>query len=103
MSLWFWVLVACGIAYGTKLVGYMVPGSWLRHPQVARISGLMTIALLAGLVAMNTAGDGGGVAFDARIGALAAAALALLLRAPFIVVVIVGALAAAALRAVGWG
>lgn len=103
MSLWFWVLVACGIAYATKLVGHMVPGSWLRHPLVGRVSGLLTIALLAALVAMNTAGEGGGIAFDARIGALLAAAVALLLRAPFIVVVIVGAAAAAALRALGWG
>lgn len=103
MSLWFWVLTACAIAYATKLLGHLVPGSWLQHPLVGRITGLSTIALLAALVAMNTASDDGGVAFDARIGALAAAAVALLLRAPFIVVVIAGAAAAAGLRALGWG
>lgn len=103
MSLWFWVLAACGVAYATKLLGHLVPGSWLRHPAVGRVSGLLTIALLAALVAMNTAGDGAGTVLDARIGALAAAAVALLLRAPFIVVVLVGALAAAGLRALGWG
>ncbi|RJN32671.1 AzlD domain-containing protein [Nesterenkonia natronophila] len=101
MSLWTWVLLACAVAYATKLVGYLVPGSWLSHPLVTRISGTMTVALLAALVAMNTFSEGAGILFDARIGALAAAAAALLLRAPFIVVVIAGAAAAAGLRLLG--
>ncbi|NDK31517.1 AzlD domain-containing protein [Nesterenkonia haasae] len=101
MSLWVWVLLACGAAYATKLVGYLVPGSWLGHPLVTRISGTMTVALLAALVAMNTFSQGSGIVFDARIGALVAAGIALLLRAPFIVVVIVGAAAAAGLRLLG--
>ncbi|TLP99763.1 AzlD domain-containing protein [Nesterenkonia salmonea] len=101
MSLWMWVLLACAAAYATKLIGYLVPGSWLAHPLVTRISGTMTVALLAALVAMNTFSAGSGIIFDARIGALAAAAIALLLRAPFIVVVIAGAAAAAGLRLLG--
>ena len=101
MSLWMWVLLACAAAYATKLVGYLVPGSWLGHPLVTRISGTMTVALLAALVAMNTFSHGAGIMLDARIGALVAAAVALLLRAPFIVVVIVGAAAAAGLRLLG--
>ena len=48
------------------------------------------------------AGDGAEAAvllvFDARVGALIAAAIALWLRAPFLIVVIVGAAAAALLR-----
>lgn len=101
MTLWMWVLLACAAAYATKLVGYLVPGSWLGHPLVMRISGTMTVALLAALVAMNTFSAGDGIALDARVGALIAAAVALLLRAPFIVVVIVGAAAAAGLRLLG--
>lgn len=101
MSLWLWVLLACAAAYTIKLIGYLVPGSWLDHPLVTKISGMMTVALLAALVAMNTFSGDGGISVDARLGALAAAAIALMLRAPFIVVVIAGAAAAAGLRLLG--
>lgn len=100
-DLWFWVLIACAAAYATKILGYLVPAIWLQHPLIARISGLMTIALLASLVAMNTVSNDGGITVDARLGALVAAAIALMLRAPFIVVVLVGAVAAAGLRLLG--
>lgn len=101
MSLWTWVLLACAAAYATKIIGYLVPAAWLRHRLVTRISGMLTVALLAALVAMNTFSGDGGLSFDARIGALIAAAVALVLRAPFIVVVIAGAAAAAGLRMLG--
>ncbi|WP_022873437.1 AzlD domain-containing protein [Nesterenkonia alba] len=101
MSLWAWVLVGAAAAFALKILGYLVPGAWLSHPLVGRISGLLTIGLLASLVAMNTFSSDGGITFDARLGALAAAAVALMLRAPFIVVVIVGAAAAAGLRLLG--
>lgn len=100
-SMWVWVLLACAAAYLTKIVGYLVPAAWLQHRLVTRISGVLTVALLAALVAMNTFSASGGIAVDARLGALAAAAIALMLRAPFIVVVIVGAAAAAGLRLLG--
>lgn len=103
MTLWMWVLAACAAVYLTKLAGYLVPGSWLGHPMVTRISGLLTVALLASLVAMNTASAEDGIILDARVGALVAAAVALILKAPFIVVVLVGAAAAAGLRALGLG
>lgn len=102
MSLWTWVLLACAAAYLTKVIGYLVPSAWLSHPLVGRVSGLLTIALLASLVTMNTVSGNGGISFDARLGALIAAAAALLLRAPFIVVVLVGAGAAAGLRLLGF-
>lgn len=101
MSLWFWVILACVLAYLTKLLGYLVPKKWLTNPRVARIAGTLTIGLLAALTAANTLATGQALVIDARIGALAAAAIALWLRAPFLVVVIVGAAAAAALRLLG--
>ncbi len=100
-ELWIWILVACVAAYATKIIGYLVPAAWLQHRLVTQISGVLTVALLAALVAMNTVSGDDGLAFDARIGALLAAAVALILRAPFIVVVIVGAGAAAGLRLLG--
>lgn len=100
-DLWMWVLLACAAAYATKIIGYLVPAAWLQHRLVTQISAVLTVALLAALVAMNTFSSDDGVTLDARLGALAAAAIALMLRAPFIVVVIVGAAAAAGLRLLG--
>ncbi|WP_285728197.1 AzlD domain-containing protein [Psychromicrobium xiongbiense] len=103
MSLWFWVVAACGAAYVTKLLGYLVPQRWLRNERMTRIAGTVTIGLLAALTAVNAVASGHALTFDARIGALVAAAVALVLRAPFLVVVLVGAAAAAGLRLLGWG
>ena len=47
---------------------------------------------------MNTLASGTRIGLDARLGALLVAALALWLRAPFLLVVILGAVAAALLR-----
>ena len=69
-EMWIWVLGACAIAYLTKLSGFLVPDSLLERPWVTTVSAGMTVA----------------------------AAVALWLRAPYIVVVLVGALAAAAVR-----
>lgn len=103
MSLWLWLLLACLLAYAWKLAGYLVPASLLQNPRMSRVAGTMTIGLLASLTAVNTLAAGQSLALDARLGALAAAAIALLLRAPFLVVVLAGAGAAAGLRLLGWG
>ena len=103
MNLWLWILIACALAYLTKLVGYFVPAKLLQSPRIMHIAGTMTIGLLASLTVVNALASGQGLILDARIGALAAAAVALWLRAPFLVVVISGSAAAALLRLLGWG
>lgn len=102
MSTWVWILVACAIAYATKLVGYLLPQAWLEQPRVQRTAAGMTVGLLASLVAVNTFVSGTALTLDARLAALVAATIALLLRAPFLVVVIVGAAATAGARALGF-
>ncbi|TDE92719.1 AzlD domain-containing protein [Occultella glacieicola] len=102
-GLWFWILLGCVVALATKLVGHLVPARLLEDERATRVAGVLTIGLLASLVAMNTVSSGQEVVLDARLGALVAAALALMLRAPFLVVVIVGAAAAALLRLTGLG
>ena len=62
----------------------------------------MTVGLLTSLVAVNTVVSGTTVVLDARLAALAAAAIALWLRAPYLVVVVVGAVAAALVRLAGF-
>ncbi len=103
MSLWGWVVAAALACYLLKLVGYLVPANLVRHSVVARATTAMTVGLLTSLVVMNTVGSGQAIHLDARLAALGAAAVALWLRAPYIVVVIVGALAAALARMAGWG
>ncbi|MCR1162209.1 MULTISPECIES: AzlD domain-containing protein [Micrococcaceae] len=103
MNLWLWILIACGLAYLTKLLGYFVPAKLLESPRIMHVAGTMTIGLLASLTVVNAVASGQALVLDARIGALAAAAVALWLRAPFLVVVISGAAAAALLRLLGWG
>jgi uncharacterized membrane protein len=102
MSLWVWLLIACALAYAWKLMGYFVPARLLENPRMSRVAGTMTIGLLASLTAVNTVASGQALAADARLGALAAAAIALALRAPFLVVVVAGAGTAAMLRMMGW-
>ncbi len=102
MSLWTWLLLSCLFAYAWKLMGYLVPASLLRNPRMSRVAGTMTIGLLASLTIVNTVASGQALVLDARLGALAAAGVALLFRAPFLVVVLAGAGAAALLRLAGW-
>jgi len=103
MTLSLWVLLACLAAWLIKFCGYLVPIAWLASPRMNRVATTLTVGLLASLTAMNTVASGSGLALDARAGALLAAALALWLRASFVLVVLVGALTAALLRAAGWG
>lgn len=93
----------CGVAcYLLKLAGLSVPASVLERPVVQRIADLVPIALLAALIAVQvfSVDDGShpSLAIDARLAGLGAAVVALLLRAPFLVVVIVSAATAALVR-----
>ena len=103
MSLWTAILVAAAIAFGIKLAGHLVPAHLLAEPRLKRVTAALPIALLAALVATQafTTPDGSFV-LDARAAAVAVAIVALLLRAPFIVVVVLGAATAAGLRVLGW-
>lgn len=101
MSLWMTIVLAGLAAFATKLAGYSVPARWLHSPRMHRVAGALTVALLAALTVMNTVAHGSVLVLDARLAALAVAALALWLRAPFLLVVVLGALAAAAVR--WWG
>ncbi len=60
MSVWAWIVLACVAAYALKILGYLVLTAWLACPAVVRISGMLTIGLLAALVAMNAVSYDGG-------------------------------------------
>jgi hypothetical protein len=95
------VLAASALCFALKLAGYLLPEHLVTGERVSRVAALLTVALLAALVAVQTLGDGQGLTVDARVPALAVAATALLLRVPFVAVVVLAAGTAAGLRATG--
>ena len=101
MNLWFWVLIAAAAAYAIKLSGYLLPRKLLDRPAVVRLATGLTVGLLASLTILNTVGKGQAIVLDSRLLALGAAAIALWLKAPYLVVVLVGAIAAALGRLAG--
>jgi branched-subunit amino acid transport protein len=102
MSMWTAVLLASALAFALKYLGYVVPTHWLEGERVSRVTSALPIALLAALVAVQTlTSSSGALVVDSRAAAVGVALVALVLRAPFIVVVVLAAVVAAALRS--WG
>jgi hypothetical protein len=77
-----------------------LPERVLADRRVRRIGALLPVALLSALVATQTFTTGQDLTLDARAAGLAVAAAAVLLRAPFLVVVVGAAGATALVRAV---
>ncbi|KHK98428.1 branched-chain amino acid transporter AzlD [Microbacterium mangrovi] len=102
MTLWNAVLLASIVCVALKAIGYLVPARLIEAPRTARITDQLTVALLAALVAVQTLGAGQAIVVDARVPAVLVAAGLLMIRAPFLVVVIAAALVAALLRMLGW-
>lgn len=102
---WVWVaIVAAGLlAWLTKLLGHVVPERIVENPRVHRIAAYVTVTLLMALAAVQAFTSGGHLVADSRIAAMAVAVVALVLRAPFLVVVVLAAATAAVLRLLGWG
>lgn len=99
--IWAAVLLGSLGTFAAKAVGYLLPASTLEHPRVRGIAALLPVALLSALVAVQTLVSESTLVFDARLAALAVAVVALLLRAPFLAVVVAAAVTAAVLRATG--
>ena len=102
VNLWTIVLVAAILVLALKLVGYLGPQSLIEKPAPARVLGLLTVALLAALIAVQTLATGPHIVVDARVPAVLLAAGLLAIRAPFIVVIVAAAVCAAMLRMLGW-
>ncbi len=95
---WVAIVVSAVGCYLLKLTGLSMPAAVLEHPLVERVADLLPVALLAALVAVQVFSSGGSLVLDARVVGLGVAVLALVLRAPFIVVVSAAALSAALVR-----
>ncbi|MFE4539409.1 AzlD domain-containing protein [Streptomyces scopuliridis] len=101
MTIWIAVGATAVGCYLVKLLGLLVPAGALERPLVQRLSALLPVALLAALTAQQTFSANGALVLDARGAGLAAAALALVLRAPFLVVVAAAVAVTAGVRALG--
>lgn len=102
MTLTLAILMASLAVYSWKFFGYLVPERVLERPVVARVASLLTVALLSALLATQTFTAGSEIVFDGRVVAVSVAAILLMLRAPFLVVVIAAAAVASLLQAVGF-
>jgi Branched-chain amino acid transport protein (AzlD) len=98
---WLAVLVVGAATIALKGAGTLALAARPLPRRVAVVMPLLAPCLLAALVVGQTVGDGRAVVVDARVAGVAAAAVALALRAPLLVVLAVAAGVAAGARALG--
>jgi branched-subunit amino acid transport protein len=96
---WSVLLALGGISYGLKAVGPVLAGGRRVGLEARRTLDLVAVPLLAALILVQTLGSGNRLVADARLPALAVAALLVWRRAPFLVVVLAAAATAALVRA----
>ena len=94
----FWVatLGTSLVAFLLKYSGHSVPERWLSHPKIQKINALIPIALLSALVAVQTFSEKSQLMVDQRLVGLSVAITALILKAPFPIVVLSAAVSSAA-------
>jgi branched-subunit amino acid transport protein len=101
MNLWWLVVGTVVGCYLLKLVGYFVPARVLDHGPTRRAVELLPVALLAALVVVEAIAAGRHYDLDGpRLAGFGVGAVAVWMRAPFLVVVIAAAVTAAVLRLV---
>ncbi|MER7544163.1 AzlD domain-containing protein [Actinomadura sp.] len=102
MSVWIAVIATALGCYALKLGGLVTPQRVLDDPRVRRFTELVPVALLTALIAVQALADGRSLDFDpARLAGLGAAVAALVLRAPFLAVLVAAAGVTAGLRLLG--
>ncbi len=99
-AVWITIAVLTVGTFAAKAAGTLVLGTRELGPRALDVTALLALALLAGLLVFETLGaKGGGITVDARVAGLTAAILAILARAPMILVMLVAAATAALFRA----
>jgi hypothetical protein len=94
-TFWIATIGTSLVAFALKYSGHSVPQRWLSHPKIQRVNALIPIALLSALVSVQSFTDKTTLVVDQRIVGLVVAITALLLKAPFPVVVISAAVSSA--------
>ncbi len=98
--MWAAIIVTAVGCYLLKLTGLSVPDRILDQAFVRRLADLTPVALLGALVAVQTLSSGTNLVPDARLAGVVIGVVALVLRAPFLVVVAAAAVTTAVLRLV---
>jgi branched-subunit amino acid transport protein len=98
-AVWVSVLVVGLATIAIKAAGPVLAGGRELPERAGRVVDLLAPALLAALVATNALATDNEIVIDERAAGLGAAAVAVLLRAPLLVVVLAAAGTAAGLRA----
>ena len=88
---WWGVIGTSVIALSFKYLGHSIPRRHLEHPRALRVNALIPVALLSALVAVQTFTEKSRLVIDHRVAGLAVAVIALTLKAPFPIVVLVAA------------
>ena len=96
---WTVVLLVGGVTMAFKAAGPVLLGGRTLPPRLSGAFELLAPSLLAALVVTQALGEDGELVFDERLVGVAAAAAAIRLRAPLILVMVVAALSTALVRA----
>jgi branched-subunit amino acid transport protein len=96
---WTLLVALAVISYALKAAGPLLAGGRQLGPGLRRALDLVAVPLLAALIIVQTLSTGRHLVIDARVPALAVAAVLVWRRAPFLVVVLSAAATAALLRA----
>ena len=99
-TVWAGILVIAAGCFAFKLAGLSVPDRVLSHPVTMHAAGLIPVALLGALIAVQVLGGDRTLSIDARLAGLGVAAVLLALRVPFLPMVVAAAATAALLRLV---
>ena len=97
---WIAVLVVGVVTIGLKAAGPVFAGERQLPVSASRVVNLLAPALLAALVATQSFASDESLVIDERGAGLLAGGVAVLLRAPLLVVILVAAATAAGLRAI---
>lgn len=96
MTMMWWGVIGTSVAaYALKFLGHSIPHRYLENPKIQNTNLLIPITLLSALVAVQTFAEKSKLVIDHRAVGLVVAAMALKLRAPFPVVVILAAVSSA--------
>jgi hypothetical protein len=101
MTVWLAGILASVAVWALKTSGYLIPRRFVENAMMARVAAVVTVALLASLVASQALQSGMGLALDARVPALGVAAVLLYYKAPVLVVLLGAGFVAAGLRFFG--
>jgi branched chain amino acid efflux pump len=97
--IWVAIGVLAAISFALKTVGPVLVGDRELDPRAASLVALLPVPMLAALVAVGTLANGHSLQVDARLPAVAVAAVCIWRRLPFLVVNLAAAATAALLRA----